>query len=119
MQPWCHRRDQLLQTDRINILESKFGPTIETADIQIAMDQPHFLLTLLKIYGPILHDGIKFATATSLQDVHPINTYFHITHPASTKRPPKGPCYYRKYHTRFDSHDRVQRKKQPITRRAV
>ena len=34
---WYHRQDQLLQTDRTDILEAKYGPTIETADIQICL----------------------------------------------------------------------------------
>jgi hypothetical protein len=55
-----------LQSDRINILEAKFGPTIDTTDTQIAKDPLHVSLNWLRMYNPILHDDIKLATATAL-----------------------------------------------------
>jgi hypothetical protein len=109
---WIYRRDQLLQSNRMDILEAKFGQTIETADAQINNDPPHVSLNWLRMYSSILHDGIKLATATSIQGVQCMNKYFPIIRQAGTKRPPK-PCYSRKRHTRFDSHDRVRCKMQP------
>jgi hypothetical protein len=73
---WFYHKDQLLQSDRIDILEAKFGPTIDTADTQIAKDLPHVSLNWLRMYNPILHDGIKLATATALQGVRQMSTYF-------------------------------------------
>jgi hypothetical protein len=104
-----------LQSDRINILEVKFGPTIDTTDTQIAKDPPHVSLNWLRMYNPILHDGINLATATALQGVRQMSTYFPTVRQASNKRPPK-PRYSRKHHTRFDSHDRVRRKTQSTAR---
>jgi hypothetical protein len=104
-----------LQSDRIDILEAKFGPTIDTADTQIAKDPPHLSLNWLRMYNPILHDGIKLATAPALQGVRQMSTYFPIVRQASNKRPPK-PRYSCKHHTRFDSHDRVRRKTQSTAR---
>jgi hypothetical protein len=112
---WFYRNDQLLQSNRINILEAKFGPTIDTADTQIAKDPPHVSLNWLRMYNPILHDGIKLATATVLQEVRQMSTYFPTVGQASNKRPAK-PRYSRKHHTRFNSHDRVQRKTQSSAR---
>jgi hypothetical protein len=66
---WFHCGDQLLQSDRIDILEAKYGPTIETADIQIDNNPPHVSLNRLGMYSPILLDGIKLATATAIQGV--------------------------------------------------
>jgi hypothetical protein len=96
----------------MDILEAKFGPTIETADARIDKDPPHVSLNWLRTYSPILHDGIKLATATALQGVRRMNTYFPTIRQAGNKRPPK-PCYSCKHHIRFDSHDRVGRKTQP------
>jgi hypothetical protein len=112
---WFYCKDQLLQSDRIGILEAKFGPTIATADAQIAKDLPHVSLNWLRLYNPILHDGIKLATATALQGVRQLNTYFPTLCQAGTKQPPK-PRYSRKHHTRFDSHGRVRCKTQPTAR---
>jgi hypothetical protein len=67
------------------------------------------------MYDPILRDGIKLATATALQGVRQMSTYFPTVRQASNKRPPK-PRYSRKHHTRFDSHDRVRGKTQSTTR---
>jgi hypothetical protein len=55
---------------------------------------------------PILHDGIKLATATAIQGVRRMNQYFLTIRQAGNKRPPK-PRYSRKHHTHFDSHDRA------------
>jgi hypothetical protein len=82
---WFYRRDQLLQSDRTDILEAKFGPTIEIADVQIAKDPPHASLNWVRLYSPILHNGIKLATATALQGVRQMNTYFPTTRQAGTK----------------------------------
>jgi hypothetical protein len=112
---WFYRKDQLLQSDRIDILEAKFGPTIDTANTQIAKDPPHVSLNWLCMYNPILHDGIKLATATALQGVRQMSTYFPTVRQASNKRPPK-PRYSGKHHTRFDSHNRVRRKTQSTAR---
>jgi hypothetical protein len=112
---WFYRKDQLLQSDRIDILEAKFGPTIDTADTQTAKDPPHVSLNWLRMYNPILHDGIKLATATALQGVRQMSTYFPTVRQASNKRPPK-PHYFCKHHTRFDSHDMVRRKTQSTAR---
>jgi hypothetical protein len=109
---WLYCRDQLLQSGRMDILEAKFGPTIETSDAQINNDPPHVSLNCLRMYSPILHDGIKLATATAIQGVRRMNKYFPIIHQAGNKRPPK-PRYSCKHHTRFDSQDRVRRKTQP------
>ncbi len=79
----------LLQSDHTDILEAKFGPTNNTADTQIAKDPPHVSLNWLRMYNPILHDGIKIATATALQGVRQMSTYFPTVHQASNKRPPK------------------------------
>jgi hypothetical protein len=86
--------------------------TIERADAQINNNPPHVSLNWLRMYSPILHDGIKLATATAIQGVRRMNKYFPIICQAGNKRPPK-PRYSRKHHTRFDSHDRVRRKTQP------
>jgi hypothetical protein len=59
---WIYRREQLLQAKRTNILEAKFGSTIETADIQIARDPPHASLNWLRMYNPVLLDGMKVAS---------------------------------------------------------
>jgi hypothetical protein len=56
---WFYRKDQLLQSDRIDIFEAKFGPTIDTANTQIAKDPPHVSLNWLCMYNPILHNGIN------------------------------------------------------------
>jgi hypothetical protein len=96
----------------MDILEAKFGPTIETAGAQINNDPPHVSLNWLRMYSPILHDGIKLATATAIQGVRRMNKYFPIIRQAGNKRPPKA-RYSRKHHARFDSHNRVQRKMQP------
>ena len=53
--------DQLLQVDCTNILESKFGSTIKTADIQIAKDPTHASHNWLRMYSPLLLDGMKIA----------------------------------------------------------
>jgi hypothetical protein len=103
---WFYRRDQLLQSDRMDILEAKFGLTIETADAQIDNDPHHVSLNWLRMYSPIIHDGIKLATATAIQGVRRMNKYFPIVRQAGNKRPPK-PLYSCKHHTRFDSHNRV------------
>jgi hypothetical protein len=86
---WFYRRDQLLQSDRMDILQAKFGPTIETADAQIDKDPPHVSLNWLRMYSPILHDGIKLATATAIQGVRRMNKYFPTIRQAGNKRPPK------------------------------
>jgi hypothetical protein len=112
---WFYHKDQLQQSDRLDILQAKFGPTIDTVDAQIAKDPPHVSLNRLQLYSPILHDGIKLATATALQGVRQLNIYFPTLRQAGTERPPK-PRYSRKHHTRFYSHDRVRRKTQPTAR---
>jgi hypothetical protein len=109
---WFDHRDQLLQSDRTDILEAKFGPTIETADVQIAKYPPHASLNWLQMCSPILLDGIKLTNATALQGIQQMSTYFPTIHLAGTKRPPK-PQYSRKHHTRFDLYDRVRPKTQP------
>jgi hypothetical protein len=37
---WFYHKDQLQQSDRLDILQAKFGPTIDTVDAQIAKDPP-------------------------------------------------------------------------------
>ena len=82
---WFYRQDQLLQTDRTNILEAKYGPTIETADIQIVKDPPHTSLNWLRMYNPILLDGIQLANATALRGVRSLKSYFPTIRQARTK----------------------------------
>jgi hypothetical protein len=103
---WIYRKEQLLQVDGLNILEDKFGPTITTADIQITKDSMHASLNWLRMYSPVLLDGMKVASATALRGVRQMSTYFSVIRQAGTKRPPK-PRYSCKHHTRFESHDRV------------
>jgi hypothetical protein len=70
------------------MLEAIFGPTTDTADAQITKDPPHVSLNWLRLYSPILHNGIKLATATALQKgVQQMNTYFPTLRQAGTKRP--------------------------------
>jgi hypothetical protein len=54
---WFYRRDQLLQSNRMDILEAKFRPAIETADAQVDKDPPHVSLNWLRMYSPILLGG--------------------------------------------------------------
>jgi hypothetical protein len=82
---WFYHRDQLLQSGRMDILEARFGPTIETADAQIDNDPPHVSLNWLCMYSSILHDGIKLATATAIQGVQRMNKYFPIIGQAGNK----------------------------------
>jgi hypothetical protein len=51
----------LLQVDSTNILEANFASTIKTTDIQIAKDPTHASLDWLRMYSPILLDGLKLA----------------------------------------------------------
>jgi hypothetical protein len=63
---WFSCKDQLLQTDYIDILEANFGPTIESADVWIAKDPTHASLNWLQMYSPSLLNGIKVANASAL-----------------------------------------------------
>jgi hypothetical protein len=97
----------LLQVNRTNILEARLGSTIKTVDIQIAKDPTaHASLNWLRIYSPILLDGIKVASATGLWGFRQLSPYFSITCQAGTKQPPK-PSYSHKHHTRFESYNRA------------
>jgi hypothetical protein len=66
----------LLQVNRTNILEAKFGSTIKTADIQIAKDPTHASLNWQRMYSPILLIGMEVTTATTLRGVQQMRPSF-------------------------------------------